>query len=208
MKFKFIPQRSDGTLAIYVSGETVIVNGTAYDLSPLAEGQSISFGSGAAKRANGITVSLPLPYSQDPSIDPMKVYEVDSVVGPVEVPGHDAEQPAEIVAGVIDWPAPVEPPTQFELDQLRYQKRAEVQSQLIAWMAADNMSRVRGGAWTVADLTSLMADPALTAANAYMQTLSYELAAQAIAQSTNPLLTPEIKGAWVAKLQEHFYLVP
>ena len=99
-------------------------------------------------------------------------------------------------------------PTQFELDRRRYKRRAEVQSELIAWMAADNMSRVRSGVWTVADLTILMADPALTAANAYMQTLSYELAAQAIAQSTNPLLTPEIKGAWVAKLQEHFYLVP
>lgn len=99
-------------------------------------------------------------------------------------------------------------PTQFELDQRRYKRRAEVQAELISWMAADNMSRVRSGVWAVADLTSLMADPALTAANAYMQTLSYELAAQAIAQSPNPLLTPEIKTAWVAKLQEHLYLVP
>lgn len=208
MKFQFNPQRSDATLAISVSGETVIINGIAYDLSPLSEGQSISFGAGSAKRDNGITVSLPLPYPQNPSIAPMLVYEVEAADGPVAVPGHDAEQPAEIVAGVIDWPAPVEPPTQFELDERRYQKRAEVQSQLIAWMAADNISRIRSGAWTVADLTSLMADPALTAANAYMQTLSYELAAQAIAQSANPLLAPEIKGAWVAKLQEHFYLVP
>lgn len=116
---------------------------------------------------------------------------------------------AWVDAGNTPEPAPIDPPpTQFELDQRRYQKRAEVQSQLIAWMAADNMSRVRSGVWTVADLTSLMSDPALTAANAYMQTLSYELAAQAIAQSSNPLLTQEIKSAWVAKLQEHFYLVP
>lgn len=109
-----------------------------------------------------------------------------------------------------DLPPPPAPPapTQRELDELRYKKRAEVKDQLVAWMAADNMSRARSGIWTVADLTSLMADPALTAANAYMQTLSYELAAQAIAQSSNPLLTPAIKGAWVAKLQEHFYLVP
>lgn len=109
-----------------------------------------------------------------------------------------------------DLPPPPAPPapTQFELDQLRYQKRAEVQSQLIAWMAADNMSRVRSGIWTVADLTSLMSDPAVTAAQAYMGTLSYELAAQSIMQATHPLLTPAIKGAWVGKLQEHFYLVP
>jgi hypothetical protein len=103
---------------------------------------------------------------------------------------------------------PDEIPTQFELDQRRYQKRAAVQSELIAWMAADNMSRVRSGVWTVADLTSLMSDPAVVAANAYMQTLSYELAAQSIADATTQLLTPEIKSSWIGKLQEHFYLVP
>lgn len=108
---------------------------------------------------------------------------------------------------ILPYVAPPEP-IQLELDQRRYQKRAAVQSELIAWMAADNMSRVRSGVWTVADLTSLMSDPALTAANAYMSTLSYELAAQAIQAATTPLLTPEIKSAWVAKLQEHFYLVP
>lgn len=208
MKFKFSPQRSDSVLAISVSGETFIINGTAYDLSPLAEGQSISFGIGSAKRDNGITVSLPLPYPQNPSIDPMQVYEVEAVDGVVAVLGHDAEQPVEIVAGVIDWPAPEIPPTQFELDQRRYQKRAAVQSELIAWMAADNMSRVRSGIWTVADLTSLMSDPAVTAAQAYMSTLSYELAAQAIQAATTPLLTPAIKASWISKLTEHFYLVP
>lgn len=99
-------------------------------------------------------------------------------------------------------------PTQFELDQRRYKRRAEVQAELIAWMAADNMSRVRSGVWTVADLTSLLADQHLAAANQFMTTLSFELAAQAIQASTNPLLTPEIKSSWVAKLTEHFYLVP
>lgn len=101
-----------------------------------------------------------------------------------------------------------EPPelTQFEQDQIRYQKRAAVKDQLLAWMAADNMSRVRSEVWTVADLTSLMVDPAVVAANAYMQTLSYELAAQAIASATTPLLTPEIKDVWISKLTEHFYL--
>ena len=107
----------------------------------------------------------------------------------------------------IPEPEP-EPPTQFELDQRRYQKRAAVQSELIAWMAADNMSRVRSGVWTVADLTSLMADPAVTAASDYMGKLSYELAAQAIQAATTPLLTPAIKSAWISKLQDHFYLEP
>ena len=99
-------------------------------------------------------------------------------------------------------------PSQFEIDQTRYSKRAAVMDELMAYMAADNMGRVRSGQWTVAELTGLMSDPDVSAATAYMGTLSYELAAQAIAQATTPLLTPEIKAAWVAKLQEHFYLTP
>ena len=99
-------------------------------------------------------------------------------------------------------------PSQFEIDQARYSKRAAVKDDLIAYMAADNMSRVRSGQWTVSELTGLMTDPDVSAATSYMGTLSYELAAQAIAQATTPLLTPEIKAAWVSKLQQHFYLTP
>ena len=99
-------------------------------------------------------------------------------------------------------------PSQLSRDQARYTKRAAVKNELIAWMAADNMSRVRSGEWTVPELTSLMSDPAVSAATAYMSTLSYELAAQAISSAATPLLTPEIKATWVAKLQEHFYLEP
>lgn len=94
----------------------------------------------------------------------------------------------------------------FARDQARYKKRTAVKDELIAWMAADNMSRVRSGAWTVSDLTALLADPAVAAANQFMSTLSFELAAQAIASASTPLLTPEIRADWIARLQEHFYL--
>lgn len=104
-------------------------------------------------------------------------------------------------------PAP-QGPSQFEIDQARYSKRAAVRDELMAYMAADNMGRVRSGQWTVAELTGLMTDPDVSAATACMGTLSYELAAQAIAQATTPLLTPEIKAAWIEKLQAHFYLTP
>lgn len=97
-------------------------------------------------------------------------------------------------------------PSQFERDQARYAKRAAAKDGLLAYMAADNMSRVRSGEWTVAQLTSLMADPALAAANAYMSTLSFELAAQAIAQAQTPLLTPSIRADWIARLQGAFFL--
>lgn len=125
----------------------------------------------------------------------------------VESFGHDYA--AWLAAGNTPEPAPVAPaPTQRELDESRYLKRAAVQGALLSWMAADNMSRVRSGVWTVPQLTSLLEDPAVKAASEYMGTLSYELAAQAIATATHPLMTPEIKAAWVAKLTEHFYLVP
>lgn len=104
-------------------------------------------------------------------------------------------------------PAPPAPePSQFERDEARYRKRAAVKDDLIAYMAADNMSRVRSGTWIIADLTALLADPAVATANACMSTLSYELAAQAIADAATPLLTPAIRADWIARLQAHFYL--
>lgn len=109
--------------------------------------------------------------------------------------------------GQVFTPAPPQPePSQFEIDRARYSKRAEAKDGLLAFMAADNMSRVRSGEWTVQQLTSLISDPAVAAANSYMSTLSFELAAQAIQAATTPLLTPEIKALWVGKLQEHFYI--
>ena len=106
-------------------------------------------------------------------------------------------------------PAPPPPgPSQFDLDKARYEKRAAVKDELLAWMAADNMSRVRSGVWTVQDLTALLADPAVAAANQFMSTLSFELATQAIAQANTPLLTPAIRSDWISRLQSHFYLVP
>ena len=101
-------------------------------------------------------------------------------------------------------PAP-EGPSQFEKDQSRYQKRAAVKDELVAYMAADNMSRVRAGEWTVADLTGLLADPAVASANQFMSTLSFELAAQAIASAATPLLTPAIRADWIARLQAAFF---
>lgn len=104
-------------------------------------------------------------------------------------------------------PAPPPPePSQFDRDEARYRKRAAVKDTLLAYMAADNMSRVRSGTWTVASLTMLLADPAVATANACMSTLSFELAAKAIATASTPLLTPKIRADWIARLQAHFYL--
>jgi hypothetical protein len=115
-----------------------------------------------------------------------------------------------VEAGNTPEPADIPPtppvPTQFELDQARYAKRAAVKDELISWMAADNMGRVRAGTWTVPQLTALMADAQIKALLDFVNTLSYELAVQHIATITSPLLTPTIKANWSNKLQTAFYL--
>ncbi|WP_288077870.1 hypothetical protein [Pseudomonas sp.] len=99
-------------------------------------------------------------------------------------------------------------PTQLELDSIRFSKRASAKDFLIAYMAADNVSRVRSGAWTVQDLSALMADPELVSLLNHINTLSFELAAVMVSGLSNPLITSAIKADWIAKLQAHFYLVP
>jgi len=99
-----------------------------------------------------------------------------------------------------------EPTTQFEIDKRRYMRRDAVKGILIAEMAAENMVRVRAGEWTVPELIGLANDPLLVQVQGYMNTLSFELAAQALASSDHPLLTQEIKMGWVEKLQAAFFL--
>lgn len=105
-------------------------------------------------------------------------------------------------------PAPAdEPPelSQFEKDKLRYQRRAAVKDQLIAYMAADNMSRLRSGEWTVSDLVALLQDPENAMVIGFLNTLAFETAADVLMASSHHLLTPAIKADWVSRLQAHFY---
>lgn len=120
---------------------------------------------------------------------------------------EDVEVGWTFADGEFAPPAPLQEPelSQFDRDQARYAKRAAVKDQLLAYMAADNMSRVRSGEWTVADLTSLLADPVVATANQFMSTLSFELAAQAIASASTPLLTPAIRADWIARLEAAFF---
>lgn len=150
-------------------------------------------------------------YSGTVTIDPQQALPGRGVVAQ-EPPYHSAPQVAvwrgddwEILAERPPLHEPAQP-SQFEKDQSRYTKRAAVKDELMAYMAADNMARVRSGVWSVADLTALLGDPAVVAANSLMGTLSFELAAQQINAATTPLLTPEIKADWVSRLQAHYYL--
>ena len=148
-------------------------------------------------------------YTGTVQIDPYDPLPPGTITPPPDTTGDEVAQWTGVDWVVLDsYPqVPSQPePSQFDRDKARYEKRAAVKDQLLAWMAADNMSRVRSGAWTVQDLTALLADPAVAAANQFMSTLSFELAAQAIASASTPLLTPAIRADWVARLQAHFYL--
>lgn len=98
--------------------------------------------------------------------------------------------------------------TQSELDYDRYIKRAQAKDKILAEFAAENMGRIRAGVWTVPSLIALTQDAQLTTLLASINTLSFELAIGSIQGITNPLITAEIKAAWVAKLQANLFLVP
>lgn len=110
---------------------------------------------------------------------------------------------------LVITPAPTPPAkTQSELDYDRYIKRAQAKDKILAEFASENMSRIRAGTWTVPDLIALTQDVQLNLLLANINTLSFELAISSVQGITNPLITPEIKASWIAKLQAHLYLVP
>ena len=217
MKFLLNPQRSDAVLNISVDGNVLNVNNVKYNLHSIIDGSyiyvnntvdNISF-KAYKPIGESIEVHIALPYVKNTTIDTSVIHEAIEVSGTLSIPGHDStvyDTPATDY--VIDWSKAELPAAQlnsFQQDQLKYKKRADVQGELLAWMAADNMSRVRNGTWTVAQLTGLLNDPAIKTAQTYMSTLSFELAAQAISSATVSELTPEIKLAWINKLTEHYY---
>lgn len=138
-------------------------------------------------------------------VNPFTIFNSDYASRFVEVPTN--VEVGWTTDGIGFKPPESNPPqSQFDIDKIRYKKRSSVKDDLISYMAADNMSRVRSGEWTVQDLSVLLSDPAVVAANTYMSTLSFELAAQEIRKTTTPLLTTEIKDSWISKLEQHYYL--
>lgn len=99
---------------------------------------------------------------------------------------------------VVEEPPP--PKTTLELDIEKYLRRASAKPLLMAEMAAMNVGRIKDKTWTKVQLVELMADPEIKSLVSHMETLSFELAIGVIQGLTNPIVTPEIKTVWVAKL--------
>lgn len=100
---------------------------------------------------------------------------------------------------------PVPPPTQLELDRIRYSKRADAISRMLAEMAAENMDRIRMGVWTVPQLISLTQDAQIKEILTDIYSLSFEIAYSKVDGVTNPLITSSIKTIWKAKLAANFF---
>lgn len=214
MKITLTAQRRDGRLTVRVDGDTLVVNGDVFDFTRLNDGESIEVGgmfAGPTRRIAGeIEAVILLPYGADTAAPMSDDYVFSLDDGVLAVPGHEGVPHGEEGQAVIDWSKKLSPPpapTQLELDTKRYQRRAAAKDGLIAYMAADNMSRVRAGVWTVPDLVALSNDPDVAALLNDVNTLSFELAVQRLPTITNLMLTPEIKADWADRLANHFYLV-
>ena len=75
MHITLSPQRRDDTLAVSKSGETLTINGVAYDLSVIPDGATLpasevdcEYITGNVERINGVLqISLILPHGPNPS---------------------------------------------------------------------------------------------------------------------------------------------
>lgn len=68
-------------------------------------------------------------------------------------------------------------------------------------ICADNMERIRTGAWTVTQLVELTADPVFKNIQDDINGLSFGK----IMELTNPIITNEIKMDWVGRLQANLF---
>ena len=75
MKITLIPQRRDDAIAISKQGDTLTINGTAYDFSVIPDGATLpasavdcEYITGNIERINGVLqISLVLPHGPNPS---------------------------------------------------------------------------------------------------------------------------------------------
>ncbi len=111
MIIKLSPVRSDVTLSVYKSGDTLELNTVAMDFSRLPEGATLpteavgsEFVIAPVERINGdLVLTLMLPHNADAPQGarfPVDLYPAD---GQVQLPGLDLGERLTAAPGVIDW---------------------------------------------------------------------------------------------------------
>lgn len=139
MIIKLSPVRSDVSLSVSKSGDTLEVNGVALDFSRLPDGATLpaeavgcEFVITPVERINGeLVLTLMLPHAADApqaARFPVDLYPAD---GQVQLPGIDLGERQAATSGVIDW-------SQVITAEAKAQAAAE---QLLATAAADLAQR-------------------------------------------------------------------
>lgn len=111
MVIKLSPVRSDVSLSVSKSGDTLEVNGVALDFSRLPDGATLpaeavgcEFVIAPVERINGgLVLTLMLPHAADAPQGarfPVDLYPAD---GQVQLPGLDLGERLTAAPGVIDW---------------------------------------------------------------------------------------------------------
>ncbi|MDY7073422.1 hypothetical protein PshuTeo2_35520 [Pseudomonas hunanensis] len=139
MIIKLSPVRSDVSLSVSKSGDTLEVNGVALDFSRLPDGATLpaeavgcEFVIAPVQRINGgLVLTLMLPHAADAAQGarfPVDLYPAD---GQVQLPGLELGDHLDATPGVIDW-------SQVITAEAKAQEAAE---QLLASVAADLTQR-------------------------------------------------------------------
>lgn len=139
MLIKLSPVRSDVSLSVSKSGDTLEVNGVALDFSRLPDGATLpaeavgcEFVIAPVQRINGgLVLTLMLPHAADAAQGarfPVDLYPAD---GQVQLPGLELGDHLDATPGVIDW-------SQVITAEAKAQEAAE---QLLASVAADLTQR-------------------------------------------------------------------
>lgn len=139
MIIKLSPVRSDVSLSVVKSGDTLEVNGIALDFSRLPDGATLpaeavgcEFVVAPAERINGdLVLTLMLPHAADApqaARFPVDLYPAD---GQVQLPGLDLGERLAATVGVIDW-------SQIITAEAKAQAAAE---QLLVMVSADLSQR-------------------------------------------------------------------
>lgn len=106
MRIELRPLRSDNTLSVIRNGDSLLINGEAFDFSPLAEGDTLPatainspWFAGQVDRVGGqleLTVFLPLPINFSPEqAYPEPLLDVPEGVVSLPQPLADPAAPAE-----------------------------------------------------------------------------------------------------------------